>query len=523
MYLVFEYVDHTILEELEENPSGLAEEVARKHVFQVIRAIMFCHQNNIIHRDIKPENILVSKLGVIKLCDFGFARMMAAQGEIYTDYVATRWYRAPELLVGDPAYGKEVDIWAIGCLYAEMLTGDPIFPGDSDIDQIYHITKCFGFLCPRHKELIAKNPIFNGTNVSNTQPTGLKTLFPTWSDYSMTMVTSCLNVDPVKRPGTEQLSKFSLFTHDNFNIWFVQELQEKLNEEFSSNPLLKTRKSLPSPSVIKGNTVDIPSKRSSEKVSVETKPRGLKGLDNDLLFDEVMKKSLVYSQKYNANLTKQSGPNKNQLILADKRHNSSAKSDLSITPTGILDDNDILNSSMDILSPQRVKDRKLLGDLNTKTGLKRFDGFEQGLNNFHIQAKSVAGSENLRRSPPYKKTKKASKDLVLESPKAFKDNKFGESTDKFLFLERAFNRAFQFDEGHKSLPQGPVKDLNRLSGHGGLGSKTVVEDFWLPKVNGALGKGKVKGVKQTQNQAPFQHVIEGVKTTEQKRKNLPEV
>ena len=98
----------------------------------------------IIHRDIKPENILVSKLGVIKLCDFGFARMMAAQGEIYTDYVATRWYRAPELLVGDPSYGKQVDIWAIGCLYAEMLTGDPIFPGDSDIDQIYHITKCFG-------------------------------------------------------------------------------------------------------------------------------------------------------------------------------------------------------------------------------------------------------------------------------------------------------------------------------------------------------------------------------------------
>ena len=61
-----------------------------------------------------------------------------------SDYVATRWYRAPELLVGDPKYGKEVDIWAIGCLFAEMLTGDPIFPGDSDIDQIYHITKCFG-------------------------------------------------------------------------------------------------------------------------------------------------------------------------------------------------------------------------------------------------------------------------------------------------------------------------------------------------------------------------------------------
>ena len=127
---------------------------------QINKNVSFHSAVQIIHRDIKPENILVSKLGVIKLCDFGFARMMAAQGEIYTDYVATRWYRAPELLVGDPSYGKQVnsenclaqtvilihqvDIWAIGCLYAEMLTGDPIFPGDSDIDQIYHITKCFG-------------------------------------------------------------------------------------------------------------------------------------------------------------------------------------------------------------------------------------------------------------------------------------------------------------------------------------------------------------------------------------------
>ena len=82
----------------------------------------------------------------------------------------------------------------------------------------------------------------------------------------MTLVTSCLNVDPSKRPGTEELSKFSLFTHDNFNIWFVQELQEKLNDEFSSNPLLKTRKSLPSPSLIKGTKVEIPNKRITEKL-----------------------------------------------------------------------------------------------------------------------------------------------------------------------------------------------------------------------------------------------------------------
>jgi cyclin-dependent kinase-like len=68
----------------------------------------------IIHRDIKPENILVSAHGVVKLCDFGFARMLTGAGSQYTEYVATRWYRSPELLVGDTEYGKGVDIWSIG-------------------------------------------------------------------------------------------------------------------------------------------------------------------------------------------------------------------------------------------------------------------------------------------------------------------------------------------------------------------------------------------------------------------------
>uniref|UniRef100_F6QWY8 cyclin-dependent kinase n=2 Tax=Ciona intestinalis TaxID=7719 RepID=F6QWY8_CIOIN len=143
LYLVFEFVDHTVLDDLEKYPNGLNEMTVRKILWQVLRGVEFCHSHNIIHRDIKPENILNSRSGVIKLCDFGFARTLAAPGEVYTDYVATRWYRAPELLVGDTKYGRAVDIWAVGCLITEMLTGDPLFPGDSDIDQLYHIIKCF--------------------------------------------------------------------------------------------------------------------------------------------------------------------------------------------------------------------------------------------------------------------------------------------------------------------------------------------------------------------------------------------
>ncbi|MBW01599.1 Cyclin-dependent kinase-like 4, partial [Eschrichtius robustus] len=88
-----------------------------------------------IHRDVKPENILITKQGIIKICDFGFARILIP-GDAYTDYVATRWYRAPELLVGDTHYGSSVDVWATGCVFAELLTGQPLWPGKSDVDQL---------------------------------------------------------------------------------------------------------------------------------------------------------------------------------------------------------------------------------------------------------------------------------------------------------------------------------------------------------------------------------------------------
>ena len=98
-----------------------------------------------MHRDIKPENLLISVNGVVKLCDFGFARgVKQDKNFIYTDYVSTRWYRAPENVLGSRSYNYPVDIFALGCIMAELYTFKPLFPGSSEMDQFEKISRILG-------------------------------------------------------------------------------------------------------------------------------------------------------------------------------------------------------------------------------------------------------------------------------------------------------------------------------------------------------------------------------------------
>eukprot|EP00041_Stephanoeca_diplocostata_P018530 m.388027 g.388027 ORF g.388027 m.388027 type:complete len:520 (-) comp21042_c0_seq1:200-1759(-) len=234
LYLVFEYVDHTLLDDLEANEVyGLSSSTVRQYLWQIISAVEFCHSRNVIHRDVKPENILVSKEGIVKLCDFGFARIVAsaAIGEVHTDYVATRWYRAPELLVGDITYGKSVDVWAIGCLLAEMLTAEPMFPGDSDIDQLHHIVKCLGNLTRSHTETFMHNSLFIGIRIPQVAtPVTLSKKLPTVSPKAMDVLHACLQLDPDKRETCEQLLQQPFFVDDNFAEQFPSELKARIRK-----------------------------------------------------------------------------------------------------------------------------------------------------------------------------------------------------------------------------------------------------------------------------------------------------
>lgn len=127
--------------------NGVEHLEAKKIIWQMLKACDFMHAHHIVHRDFKPENMLLSKNGVLKICDFGFARQLhesdLRDGMTLTDYVSTRWYRAPELLVGSSTYDHKVDVWAIGCIFAELVTGRALFAGDSDIDMLRLVLRMF--------------------------------------------------------------------------------------------------------------------------------------------------------------------------------------------------------------------------------------------------------------------------------------------------------------------------------------------------------------------------------------------
>lgn len=142
--LVFEYADQDLKKALDDRERGFDPITCRSYLFQLIRGIAYCHQHRVLHRDLKPQNILINRDGVLKLADFGLARAFGIPVRSYTHEVVTLWYRAPDVLMGSRKYSTSVDIWSIGCIMAEMITSQPMLPGQNDQDQLHLIFKALG-------------------------------------------------------------------------------------------------------------------------------------------------------------------------------------------------------------------------------------------------------------------------------------------------------------------------------------------------------------------------------------------
>lgn len=141
LYLVFEFLSMDLKKYIDSIPKEkmLDKQLVKSYLYQILQAMLFCHQRRVIHRDLKPQNLLIDSKGTIKLADFGLARALCIPVRVYTHEVVTLWYRAPEVLLGAQRYSTPVDIWSIGCIFAEMATKSPLFRGDSEIDQLFRI------------------------------------------------------------------------------------------------------------------------------------------------------------------------------------------------------------------------------------------------------------------------------------------------------------------------------------------------------------------------------------------------
>jgi len=164
LYLVFEFLDLDLKKYMEALPvsqggrgkalpegSGLAgqnlvmdDKMVKKFMMQLCQGVKYCHSHRVLHRDLKPQNLLIDDKCNLKLADFGLARAFGVPLRTYTHEVVTLWYRSPEILLGGRQYSTGVDMWSVGCIFAEMCTRKPLFPGDSEIDEIFKIFRILG-------------------------------------------------------------------------------------------------------------------------------------------------------------------------------------------------------------------------------------------------------------------------------------------------------------------------------------------------------------------------------------------
>jgi serine/threonine protein kinase len=196
--LVTEYLDYDLRKYLDSLHRGLPPALLKSYAFQLLCGLCYLHSNRIMHRDIKPQNLLINKEGHLKICDFGLARMFALQPRQYTHEVVTLWYRPPELLMGCLEYDISVDVWGAGCIIAEMITGSPLFGGDSEIDQLHRIFRALGtpteITWPGFQTMPNFSPTF-----PTMAPQRLQTVLQTGDALLVDLIGQLVQINPQRR------------------------------------------------------------------------------------------------------------------------------------------------------------------------------------------------------------------------------------------------------------------------------------------------------------------------------------
>jgi len=226
--LVFEFLDQDLKKYLDSyGDRGLDAPTTKSFVLQLLKGICHCHENRVLHRDLKPQNLLINRDGELKLADFGLARSFGIPVRSYTHEVVTLWYRSPEVLLGSRHYSTPIDMWSVGCIFAEISNGRPLFPGKNGKDQLQKIFQILGTPTlkdwPGMAKLDEYRPnytIYKGQSIAKLIPLG---------QNGLDLLQAFLHYDPAKR-----ISAKKAIDHPYFKVKGVVPKEEKTQE--NDNP-----------------------------------------------------------------------------------------------------------------------------------------------------------------------------------------------------------------------------------------------------------------------------------------------
>ncbi|XP_005987084.1 cyclin-dependent kinase 17 isoform X2 [Latimeria chalumnae] len=242
--LVFEYLEKDLKQYMDDCGNIMSLQNVKIFLFQLLRGLAYCHRRKVLHRDLKPQNLLINEKGELKLADFGLARAKSVPTKTYSNEVVTLWYRPPDVLLGSTEYSTPIDMWGVGCIFYEMVTGRPLFPGSTVEDELHLIFRTLGTPTEETWLGISSNEEFKSYKFPRYKGEPLINLAPRLDNDGLDLLSSLLQFEAKKRASAEMAMKHPYFQSfgeqvqrlaDTASIFSIKEIQLQKDPGYRSS------------------------------------------------------------------------------------------------------------------------------------------------------------------------------------------------------------------------------------------------------------------------------------------------